>query len=246
MSELSTLNSELSTVFSDRLLPLSDGRSGLRTTLHTEVRDPSLAPSDGERVGERGEIRDNSCNSCLDFISSDESLDRYDEIITASGWRLANYQRNPVFQNAHQYGDVIFTLGKALATEVRSGRLFQRIEFACDINPMARIAYGLYKAKFLSAVSVGFIPIRWENGTEQTAYRRRFVEQELLEVSAVAIPANPNALALGLKSGAIERSDLQELSQLIRHALSTQHPDKHHSNISTQDILKLRDVLKQL
>src|SRR5947209_5969835 len=100
------------------------------------------------------EVSDNSCNSCLDFVSSDSTLDRYGEIIQASGWKLENYQRNPVFQNSHQYGDILFTLGKALITEVRtlprstldappSTCLFQRIQFACDINPMAKIAYGL-------------------------------------------------------------------------------------------------------
>jgi len=44
----------------------------------------------------------------------------------------------------------------------------------------------------------------------------------LLEVSAVAIPANPNALALGLKSGALEKSDLRDLAGLIR--LTLDHP----------------------
>jgi len=38
-------------------------------------------------------------------ISSDETLDRYSEIIQASGWKLSSYHRNPVFQDAHQYGD---------------------------------------------------------------------------------------------------------------------------------------------
>src|SRR6266404_5184706 len=141
---------------SDRLITLSDGRPGLRGGIQVEIRD-------------------NSCNSCLDFISSDETLDRYHEIISASGWQLANYQRNPVFQNAHQYGDIIFTLGKALITEIRSRSphgnsqptapyLFQRVQFAIEANPMARIAYALYKGKFLNAVSVGFIPLRWANG----------------------------------------------------------------------------------
>jgi len=220
-------------------------------------------------------------SAVLDFIASDETLDRCDEVIAATGWRLESYRRNPVFQNAHQYGDVIFTLGKALLTEVRiaSGRpaLFQRVQFAVDANPMARIAYALYKGKFLNAVSVGFIPLRWENGdgvSERTSagldtpcvpislsmnhplpprfakalrggesdgrrggkdgagvarlatsldtrhstlspFRRRYLEQELLEVSAVGIPANPNALQLGLKAGAIEKSDLQELLDLL-------------------------------
>ena len=81
---------------------------------------------------------------------------------------------------------------------------------------MAKVAYGLYKGGFLNAVSVGFIPVRWENGSEEKGYRRKYLEQELLEVSAVSIPANPNALTLGLKSGAIEMSDLRELAELLQ------------------------------
>ena len=84
---------------------------------------------------------------------------------------------------------------------------------------MAKIAYGLYRGKFLNAVSVGFIPVRWENGGQDSAFCRKYVEQELLEVSAVAIPANPNALALGLKSGAVEKADLTDLAELIRDTL---------------------------
>jgi hypothetical protein len=152
----------------------------------------------------------------LDFVASDETLDRYDEIIEAAGWRLDNYQQNPVFQNAHNYGDIIFTLGKALITEVRDGRLYQCIQFATEVNPMAKIAYGLYRGNFLNAVSVGFIPLRWENGGADAGYRRKFLEQELLEVSAVGIPANPNALQLGLKAGAVEKSDLADLLELLR------------------------------
>src|SRR5436305_2906278 len=185
----------LTTEFSERLVTLCDGRTGLRGGINVEVREPGAAGSESHALP-----------AVLDFVASDETLDRYDEIISASGWRLENYQRNPVFQNAHQYGDVIFTLGKALVTEVRGGRLFQRIEFATEVNPMARIAYGLYRGKFLNAVSVGFIPVRWQNGPAQSSfssasssvpYRRKYLEQELLEVSAVGIPANPNALQLG-------------------------------------------------
>jgi hypothetical protein len=151
----------------------------------------------------------------IDFIASDETLDRYGEIIVASGWRLENYRKNPIVQNAHQYGDILFTIGKALVTEVRGGRLFQRVEFATEVNPMARIAYGLYKGRFLNAVSVGFVPLRWETGGPKSGFQRKFIEQELLEVSAVAIPANPNALQLALRQGAVDRSDLHELAQLL-------------------------------
>src|SRR5688572_9036287 len=154
----------------------------------------------------------------IDFTSSDQSLDRYHEIIVATGWRLDNYRKNPVVQNAHQYGDILFTIGKATITEVRGDRLYQRIEFATDVNPMARIAYGLYKGGFLNAVSVGFLPVRWEDGTEKSGFNRGFLEQELLEVSAVGIPANPNALQLALRDGAINKGDLKEVFELLRAA----------------------------
>src|SRR5262249_39656470 len=196
----------------------------IRSSLQIDARPPQT-----EEL-QRSTQTEASTQPILDFIASDETLDRYGEVISASGWYVENYRRNPVFQNAHQYGDIIFTLGKALITEVRTTpqsalptpHLYQRIQFATDINPIARVAYGLYKAKFLNAVSVGFIPLRWEDGTAKSSTapkcRRRYLEQELLEVSAVGIPANPNALALGLKSGAIEKADLREtFALLLRH-----------------------------
>src|SRR5205085_12334514 len=142
------------------------GRPGLRGGLQVEGHAAEAAPS-----GDRPSTRNGPPPPIIEFIASTEVLDRYQEIITASGWRLESYRRNPVFQNAHQYGDIIFTLGRALISEVRvrpstipgqsgsdqpSTCLYQRIQFATGVNPMARIAYGLYRGKFLNAVSVGF------------------------------------------------------------------------------------------
>jgi len=183
---------------------------------------------------------DNAPQHTIDFRSSDQTLDRYQEIITVAGWHLENYRKNPVVQNAHNYCSLADTIGKSLITEIRlvapkpgegGAHLFQRIQFAVAENPMAKVAYGLYKGGFLNAVSVWFIPLRWENGSETKGYRRKFLEQELLEVSAVSIPANPNALTLGLKEGAIEKSDLRELLQILNHATN------HHG---------YSDLIKQL
>jgi hypothetical protein len=235
------------------LTTLIDGRRGIRTPIQVNILSPGKDELPGIPDPPQPTLNSplstlNCSQPILDFIASDESLDRFDEIICASGWHLDTYRRNPVFQNAHQYGDILFTLGKALITEVRtiprkapnnlstltpqpSTVLFQRIQFATDVNPIARVAYGLYKGKFLNAVSVGFIPLRWEDapaaGTNSATgraggkvarrqARRKYLEQELLEVSAVGIPANPNALALGLKVGAIEKSDLREILALLK------------------------------
>jgi len=228
------------------LVPLYDSRPGLRTLLQVEVREAVASPAGAQD----DQLSTADSQPILDFVASTATLDRYHEIIEPAGWRLDSYRKNPVFQNAHNYGDILFTLGRAASTEVRNieGRqaLFQRIQFATEVNPVARIAYGLYKGGFLNAVSVGFIPLRWEDGKgvksaewrmengendlsqpspiepvgpsaeRATAPRRRYLEQELLEVSAVAIPANPDALALGLKAGAVARSDLREAMELFR------------------------------
>jgi len=197
------------------LIPLHDSRPGLRSLVQVEVREAGTGGTQGA----------DASGATLDFVASTATLDRYHEVIEPAGWRLEAYRRNPVFQNAHNYGDVLFTLGKALFTEVRAvgdrQALCQRIQFATDVNPVARIAYGLYKGGFLNAVSVGFIPLRWEDGGAAGAEagasaRRRYLEQELLEVSAVAIPANPDALALGVKSGAVVKADLEATLELLR------------------------------
>jgi phage head maturation protease len=226
------------------LIPLYDNRPGLRSLLQVEVRGVNESSETGEADGSA---------PSLDFVASTATLDRYHEIIEPAGWRLDTYRRNPVFQNAHNYGDILFTLGKALTTEVRlvEGKpaLCQRIEFATEVNPVARIAYGLYRGGFLNAVSVGFIPLKWEDGEQVRSVecrvqnedppssdsgaarsgaspRRRYLEQELLEVSAVAIPANPDALALGVKSGAVAKSDLQETIYLLRALLGADSPQE--------------------
>src|SRR5713226_4602912 len=54
----------------------------------------------------------------IDFRSSDHTLDRYQEVITVAGWKLENYKRNPVVQNAHSYCSLSDSIGKSLITEI--------------------------------------------------------------------------------------------------------------------------------
>ena len=241
------------------LIPLHDERQGLRTLLEVEVREvPSPGPPDGSGAGGDGSEAcappaGATAQPYLDFIASTATLDRYREVIEPDGWRLDAYRRNPVFQNAHNYGDILFTLGKAVVTEVRQvgerKALCQRIQFATEVNPVARIAYGLYRGGFLNAVSVGFIPLRWEEPdgmTGATGPRRRFLEQELLEVSAVAIPANPDALALGLKSGAVSKGDLEATVDLLRALVgATQAGGNPPSNQWLDLARELRRILRK-
>lgn len=239
----------LDAAFPDPIVTLCDGRPGLRRGLRTEIL-PAAATKPAANSDPAAAAAPGQSPAVLEFVSSTAALDRFQEIISPAGWRLEAYRRNPVFQNAHQYGDIIFTLGKALVTDVRevAGRpvLYQKIEFAVDANPMARLAYALYRGKFLNAVSVGFIPLRWENGTAEAGYRRKYLEQELLEVSAVGIPANPEALQLGLRDGAIEKADLQELLESLRRAMAQTADADQRSAAAASQLLQLARALGQI
>jgi len=256
-------DSKLTTVFSERLVPLYDGQPGLRGKIQVDIREPSTSELAASRVlpgrgdGSRSAPDPSTPNtphssSTLDFVVSDETLDRYNEVIVASGWKLDNYVRNPVFQNSHQYGDIIYTIGRALITEVRTVAdrkvLFQRVEFATEANPIAKIAYNLYKGRFLNAVSVGFIPMQWENGGPGHLWQRRYTEQELLEVSAVGIPANPNALALGLKAGALSKQQIRDLAALLHYALRPRKPFEPQRRVTAKylRLLKLAACVREL
>src|SRR5947199_7820513 len=82
---------------------------------------------------------DHAPPNTIDFRSSDQTLDRYKEIITAAGWKLDSYRKNPVVQNAHNCWSLADTIGKSLITEVRGDHLFQRVQFAVDENPLAKV-----------------------------------------------------------------------------------------------------------
>lgn len=226
-------DTKLETAFGERGVQLCDGRTGLRSGLTVTAKAEANAP-------------------VIEFTASDDTVDRYDEVIDAKGWDLTNYKRNPVFQNSHKYGDIAFTLGKSLVTEVRGNALVQRIEFAVEINPMAKLAYELYRGGFLNAVSVGFIPLEWQDGGGANKFARKFLKQELLELSAVSIPANPNALQNAVKSGAVDKGDLRDLAEFLKQFCSTKAEAESNASASgsavndAQVLLLARDVQRLL
>jgi len=140
-------------------------------------------PFEVKAVGER----------VLEFIGSTEDVDRDGEVILAAGWDLKNYKTNPVFMWAHRYMDP--PIGKANRVWVKDNKLHFHIEFAdAETYEFADTIFKLYKGGFLKATSVGFIPMEWEDGDGHKAPRRTYKKQELLELSAVPVPANPTAL----------------------------------------------------
>jgi HK97 family phage prohead protease len=196
---------DLKREFGDRLVPLQGGGWGIHAGLHVEVREVT---SDDLPL--------------MDFVASDESVDRYNEVIRLDGWQLDNYRRNPVIVDSHDYSSIAKILGNSPLIDVREGRLINRVRFATD-NPLGNMAWKMARAGFIKSQSVGFIPIDWQTGKNADEPARTYTKQELLEISLVAVPANPGAtIGNALKSGAIQKSDVSELAQFLKQFCSNE------------------------
>lgn len=135
----------------------------------------------------------------LTALISTNAVDRMDEVLDPKGVDLKNFKKNPVVLWAHNYESQ--PVGKALWTKRQGDGIVSKIKFAN--TTLGQETFELYKDGFLSAFSVGFIPKAHEDEEVkgQAWPRRTYTEWELLEFSAVPVPANPEALALAMQKG---------------------------------------------
>ncbi len=134
-----------------------------------------------------------SGSAALTFVLSTDEVDRHGDVVSADGWRLEAYLRNPVLLWAHDYRRP--AIGRAVSVWTEPHRLLAKMEFAP--SAFAQEVAALYACGFQWGVSVGFRPIRWEERRDARTgafLGLRYLEQELLEVSAVPVPANRQAL----------------------------------------------------
>lgn len=144
-------------------------------------------------IGEIKEINEKE-NTLTSFVSTN-SVDRMGEVLDPSGADLSNYRKNPVVLWAHDYSQP--PIGKALWAKRSGDGILAKMEFAP--TAFAQEIKKLYQEKFLNTFSVGFIPKNWVDGKSQKDPARTYTQWEMLEYSAVPVPANPDALALAMQ-----------------------------------------------
>ena len=120
-------------------------------------------------------------------IASDPSLDRSKDVMNPAGCVLDNYLENPIVLANHDRTQPIGTA----TPMIRNNRVEAMVDFApAGISPKADEYCGLAKAGVLRAVSVGFDPIEFKPN-KSGGYD--YDKWELMELSLVAVPANPGA-----------------------------------------------------
>ena len=179
------------------------------------------------------------------YIASDESVDSYGEVIRARGWKFDRMQKNAPFVNSHRYESIDDLLGKVVECRVEGDRLIETVKWAIDVpeNQLAQLGWKMTQGGYLPAVSVGFFPVKYLTPGDGQEYElelgksagkarpaRIYTEQQQVELSAVILPANGNAiqihsLARAFKDGCISEAELEFLSKRNEPATPADSPD---------------------
>jgi hypothetical protein len=139
-------------------------------------------------------------------VASTDVLDRADEWINQKGWDLKNFKKNPVFLWAHNSSEL--PIGTIDVIKVEDNQLiYEAVESLA--NPFSKSVFDMYEASELKATSVGFICNEYKfydaDGKEvddwYDASQTELAKNELLEISAVPVPCNPEALQLMFQKG---------------------------------------------
>ena len=150
----------------------------------------------------------------VEFVASTGAVDTYGTVLPPDMWDLARYARNGVvgYQHDIYYSDDpdnVIGRGEAYTA---GGELLIRIFFEpAELNPKADKVYRKVLFGSINAVSVGFratAPGHWgrkADGEDPEVYY--YNGQELMEVSVVNVPSNPDA---------VKRSAAEELARYER------------------------------
>lgn len=187
----------------------------------------------------------------LRFIGSDESIDRDNERILSSGWKLTNYRKNPVILLNHKHSELPVAKAKKVWIDKDKKRLMFDVQFPePEVSSVGDTLYKLYSNGFMNATSVGFRPnpekIKYGEGGKKGP-SVTFQEQELLELSLVSVPANPRALLTqkgiqeAIDNDVIDPVELNELEMLFDQ-LFKEEPEIEVKDVFTEEIEDEEDV----
>lgn len=130
-------------------------------------------------------------------VASTAVEDRHGEVVDQSGWDIKNYKKNPVIQWAHDHTIPAIGIAKNIRIEGvgKKARLLFEPVFH-DITEEAKALKKLVEGTedyppILNSFSVGFRATEMDGNV--------YTKSELLEISLVNVPANPEARVLAVK-----------------------------------------------
>jgi len=149
----------------------------------------------------------------MTFTVATAETNRNDWKLNPQGWHLENYAKNPVMLWTHNDGSWLDSgshgLPFAKAERTWLDRDFLKVrclwvekgDITGEAGELCESVLRLYRKGYLNAVSAGWIPLDWEFVEVESGWEIMCKEQELVEISFVPIPAEPNALREAASAG---------------------------------------------
>ena len=167
----------------------------------------------------------------LDFIASDETRDRQGEVIPLESWDLKNFIKAPRMLVDHWHS-VENIVGKWDNIRIETGGdrpgLKMRAIFH-NFTELAKETAKMVKGGFLDTVSVGFIP-----HTDMNENNEEIERNELIEVSLVTVPANPNAVQIrSLINTGKEKEHSTEIDKFVN--------GEEIKEVKADEVIKIKD-----
>jgi HK97 family phage prohead protease len=148
----------------------------------------------------------------VEVIISTDHEDRHGEVVVQEGWDFSEYKQNPTVLFGHDQWS--FPIAKTLEIRTMNNGenmvTVAKMQFD-DEDPDHVKVFNLIRKGYLKATSVGFMNILREG--------MQLLENKLLEISWVTVPANPNAITLGYQSGDISKEDVDWLQGIMSKQL---------------------------
>lgn len=170
----------------------------------------------------------NSEKFTAEVIMSDETKDRYGEVIKADAYKksIKNFMKHPILLSSHDsWSSLRNQIGVWEKVWIEDKQLLGRAKYFVGMgNPEADWAWKLVELG-VAAYSVGFISKGYEDTPDDKLQKnpslpwRTFTEVELLETSQVLLPANPSALQ---KASACEDMVMRGMATGISEAMSAE------------------------
>ncbi len=179
----------------------------------------------------------------IEMIMSDPGLDRHRERMDQSGWKLANYRKNPVMLFGHS--QQIPAIGIMENVKVQDDKLRGFPKFDTRENdPFAGMIAEKLEKRIIRAGSVGFRVIRVEmieNEKDPTRFIIR--EMELFEFSIVNVPALPSALSRRVSEK--EKTGIDALKKTVEeNSMMAREREKEISKEIDERVKKCMEEIK--
>jgi hypothetical protein len=161
------------------------------------------------------------------FIISDETEDRVKEIMLSTGCDFSNFAKNPQFLGFHDKKDWPLGQVKSWGIDSTNRNVWMIVRFPTieelSSNPGTPsekateidTVYNMYRLNMLSAVSIGFIE-KDSSPNPTNSIGRIITQWELLEVSAVPVPMNPNALAEARSMKSLDQKTVDQMEKAMK------------------------------